>query len=173
MLSLIVIGAAQVLSILETKCPFNFTDRDKCTSLSFKELKNGCTVEEHYFRIALDHLLRADYIGENDSYPARYFLLVSLEDISLYDLIKVCDARHTSKEHTDFNIMHSGLADEWNPFIFTDEQLALKRNFQLKQIKLSHLKQIQKHEENVPAIVNALNPFFIFCMRGSENEFGG
>lgn len=173
MLSLSVIGAIQILSVLDTKSPMNKMDGDKRATLSFKELKAGCTIGHTHFRMALILLLQSKYIGKNSYYPMKYFLLRPLEKISLYDLIKIFHAGLVIGDKNVLNTLYSGLTEEWSPLVYMDEQLSLSFSYQLRQIKLSHLKKMRNNEESVSSILNALNPFFVYCLRAPENDREG
>ena len=173
MLSLSVIGAIQILTVLEAKCPLGAMDGDKRTTLSFKELRAKCTIDHTHFRMALILLLQSKYIGKNFYYPMRYFLLKPLEKISLYDLIKVFHSGLVIGDKNVLNTLYSGLTEEWSPLVYMDEQLSLSFSYQLRQIKLSHLKKMRNNEESVSSILSALNPFFVYCLRAPENDCEG
>ncbi|MEG2856842.1 hypothetical protein [Bacteroides sp.] len=172
MLSLNVIGAIQILSVLDAKCPINRMDGDKRATLSLKELKAKCTIDLTPFRIALVLLLQSKYIGKNSYYPIKYFLLKPLENISLYDLIKVFHSGLVIGDKNVLNTLYSGLNEEWSSLVYMDEQLSLSFSYQLRQIKLSHFKQM-RNEESVSSILNALNPFFVYCLRAPEDDREG
>lgn len=129
-----VVGAIQIMCILE------YLNKEKTLT---SEIKKQCTLDDNTFRHVVHILSKFKYIKRTMSSPIYLTLKVSLDELSLYEVIQAC---HTDIEIGEiYSLIHEPIYNyrylvSWNELTRVEKQL--KEDFieHLKSIKLIQLK---------------------------------
>lgn len=129
-----VVGAIQIMCVLGS------LDKKKIIA---SEIKNQCTLDDNTFRQVVYLLSKIKYIERTMSSPIYLTLKVSLDNLSLYEVIQAC---HTDIEIGEiYSLIHESVYNyrhltPWNELSRVEKQLKGVFIEHLKSIKLIQLK---------------------------------